>query len=75
MNLQLFWTYKKRATSLNIAKIINAPTINAPPVYIKFSVFSVKGLRLSHCFDTILEGLASVNDSWLTPPAFRSGKS
>jgi hypothetical protein len=31
--------------------------------------------RLSHCFDTILEGWASVNDSWLTPPAFRSGTS
>ena len=47
MNFQLFLTYKKRATSLNIAKIINAPTINAPPVYIKFSVFSVKGLPLN----------------------------
>ena len=31
--------------------------------------------RLSHCFDTVLEGWASVNDSWLTPPAFRSGTS
>ena len=39
-------TYKNRETSLNIAKIISAPTIKAPPVYIKFSVFSVNGLPL-----------------------------
>jgi len=30
-----------------MANIINAPTINAPPVYTRFSVLSVRGLPLT----------------------------